>query len=271
MYGREGYHALFLKPIAEAAGCVYRQREYMDLYQLYKSGSPGLYYIEDVWYTHGEAPAPPWRLPPAATWQLGKIYPVLGNVQVFYTDGLYNYAHEAPCGKAGLLAKVGEPLVTDLFLPLYLELGNVEKTLEAARKYYRCGLPATPAELVHGVKNGRYRVAYLWLGWAPDLPLRPNPVLKKAVAGFWGLTAVDVSIEFLHAYGYPPPYLDVEWGPYRHNKSLVAEAAAVRRPGWMQFVEQAYPVIHGVLLGELSIEAAARKLAAVENYVEYER
>ena len=260
LYGREGYHALFLRPIAQSIGCVYKELDYLTLYRHYKSASPGLYYIEDVWYIHGVAPKPPWPVAQAARRLIGRLYPILGNVQVFYTNGLYNYIHEVACGRAGLLAKEGEPLVTDLFLPLYLEMGSVEKALYAAKEFYKCGLPSTPAELTQGVINDKFDAAYLWLAWAPQLPLRPNPVLKKAVAGFWGLTAVSVEVDLPYVHSHPPPYLDVDWGPYSRNKRLVEESIVLRGPRWMEYVENNYVVLFEYLRGNVSLDKAAERL-----------
>ncbi|MCY0890424.1 MULTISPECIES: hypothetical protein [Pyrobaculum] len=260
VYGREGYHALFLKPLARLLGCVYAELDYMSLYRAYRRGNPGLYYIEDVWFRGGVAPDPRRPVPRALEPLRGKMYPVLGNVQVFYTDGRWGTASEAPCGRIGLLAKAGEPLVTDLFLPLYLETCDVAKALALAKEFYKCGLPSTPSELVQGIRSGQYAAAYLWLGWAPDLRLRPNPALGRAVAGFWGLTAIGVEVQLPDFYAYPPPYLDAQWRPYEHNKRLVESAVAVRGPGWMDYVEMAYPVIEAFLNGAVGVDKAARAL-----------
>lgn len=65
----------------------------------------------------------------------GRILPILGNAHVHFGEGL---ASEAQCGEAGLLAKPGEPLVTDFFLPIFLEVGGVEKALKAAKRLYKC-------------------------------------------------------------------------------------------------------------------------------------
>ncbi|MGB9704475.1 MAG: hypothetical protein ACPL3C_03420 [Pyrobaculum sp.] len=262
LYGREGYHGLFLRPIAEQLGCRLVQMDYLSLYRRYREGTPGVYYIEDVWYIHGRAPRPRHQTPPALAGLAGRLWPVLGNVQVFYTDGTANYVSEAPCGRAGLLAKRGEPLVTDLLLPLYLELGGAAKALQYAKRLYKCGLPESPAQLAEGIRSGVYKAAYFWLGWAPDVKARPNPVLGRAVAGFWGLTAVGVEADFPDSYAYPPPYLDVDWGPYRHNRHLVESAYPLRGPQWMSYVEAAHPVVEAYLTGTISLEKAAERLEA---------
>ncbi|AAL64426.1 hypothetical protein PAE2775 [Pyrobaculum aerophilum str. IM2] len=265
LYGREGYHGLFLRPIAAQMGCELVQLDYMALHRTYRRGAPGVFYIEDVWYKHGSAPWPRHAVPEAFKGLMGRIYPVLGNVQVFYTDGTVNYVAEAQCGKAGLLAKRGEPLVTDLLLPLYLEIGDVAKALIAAKKFYKCGLPSTPAELVEGIYSGHYKAAYFWLGWAPGVKARPNPVLKKALAGFWGLTVVAVEVDVPDSYAYPPPYLDVDWGPYAHNRRLVEEASPLRGRGWMDFVEEVHGVIHAYLHGQVELEKATRITKRIEG------
>ena len=92
------------------------------------------------------------------------VYPVLGNVQVFYTDGAVNYVVEAPCGRGRAFGEEGEPLVTDLLLPLYLEIGDVAKALRAAREFNKCGLPSTPTELAEGIYSGRYNAPFLLSG-----------------------------------------------------------------------------------------------------------
>jgi len=45
LYGREGYHAVFLKPLAKALGCEYVELDYMSLYRRYVEGKPGVYYV----------------------------------------------------------------------------------------------------------------------------------------------------------------------------------------------------------------------------------
>lgn len=45
LYGREGYHGLFLRPIAAQMGCELVQLDYMALYRTYRRGAPGVFYI----------------------------------------------------------------------------------------------------------------------------------------------------------------------------------------------------------------------------------
>jgi hypothetical protein len=181
LYGREGYHALFLKPLAELLGCRYVALEYLELHDAFLKGG-GVFYVEGPWL---------WSRPIRAKWaewMRRRMYPLLGNVHLFFTDGRYNSASEAPCGRVGLLAKRGEPLVTDLFLPLFLETGDVAKALRTAKTLFRCGLPKSRDELVEGVKLGKYVAGYVWSAWTPGLEveLRPYPALGKAVSGVLG-------------------------------------------------------------------------------------
>jgi hypothetical protein len=259
LYGREGYHALFLKPLAELLGCRYVALEYLELYEAFLKGG-GVFYVEEPWLwsrpTH--APPPPFSLPKWAEWMRGRMYPLLGNLHLFFTDGRYNSASETPCGRVGLLAKRGEPLVTDLFLPLFLETGDVAKALRTAKALFRCGLPKSRDELIEGVKSGRYVAGYIWSAWTPGLEveLRPYPALGKAVSGFWGLVELDREVP---AYAYPPPYLEVA-GPYRR---FLENAVSIRGPGWMDFVLRSHGPLERFLFGEVGEEAAARRLGEI--------
>jgi len=259
LYGREGYHALFLRPIAELLGCRYMALEYLELYRAFLRGG-GVFYVEEpwLWSRPTKAPLPAFRLPPQARWMQGRMYPLLGNVHLFFTDGRFNAASEVPCGRVGLLAKWGEPLVTDFFLPLYLEIGDVEKTLRVAKSFFRCGLPQSRDELVEGVKEGRYVAGYIWLAWAAglDVELRPYPTLSRAVSGFWGLTDLEGEVS---AYAHPPPYPDVA-GRWRR---FIEMATPIRGPGWMNFVVKAHDVLKRYLLGEVGEEVAVEILSRV--------
>ncbi|ACB40763.1 hypothetical protein [Pyrobaculum neutrophilum] len=266
LYGREGYHALFLKPIAAALGCRYVALDYLTLYRRFKGRAEGIYYIEEPWVYARDtyAPEPAGQLPPQLGYLRRRMYPLLGNVHVFFTDGIYGYATEAPCGRVGLLAKEGEPMVTDLLLPLYLETGSVEKALAAAKRLYRCGLPGSREELVEGVKAGRYAAGYIWLAWAAglDVELRPYPTAGWTLSGFWGLAFLEAP---LYVHGHPPPYLERLKGRARR---LVEAAKPARGRGWMEFVEAAHVAVAQYLRGALPLDAAVKVLREIENRLE---
>lgn len=252
---------MFLKPIAEMLGCRYVALEYLDLYRVFLRGG-GVFYVEEpwLWSRPTRAPPPALRLPQPARWMQGKMYPVLGNVHLFFTDGRYNAASETPCGRVGLLAKWGEPLVTDFFLPLYLETGDVAEALRVAKSFFKCGLPQSRDELVRGVKEGRYVAGYIWLAWAAglDVALRPYPALGRAVSGFWGLADLEGEIS---AYAHPAPYPDAA-GKWRR---FIETAAPIRGPGWMNFVMEAHDVFRRYLFGEVEEGVATRRLSRVSD------
>ena len=266
LYGREGYHALFLKPIAELLGCRYVALEYLELYRAFLRGG-GVFYVEEpwLWSRPTKAPPPPLRLAQPARWLERRMYPLLGNVHLFFTDGRFNAASEAPCGRVGLLAKWGEPLVTDLFLPLFLELGDVAKALRAAKALFKCGLPQSRDELVKGVKEGRYVAGYIWLAWAVNLgvELRPYPALGRPLSGIWGLADLEREVP---AYAYPPPYPEVA-GAWRR---FIETAAPIRGPRWMDFVEESHEVLREYLLGHVGEDVTAKWLSSVEKVLNQE-
>ena len=259
LYGREGYHALFLRPIAEMLGCRYVALEYLDLYRIFLRGG-GVFYVEEpwLWSRPTKAPPPALRLPQPARWMQGRMYPLLGNVHVFFTEGGFDAVSEAPCGRVGLLAKRGEPLVTDFFLPLYLEKGDVYKALRAAKSFFKCGLPQSRDELIDGIKEGKYIAGYIWLAWAVnlDVELRPYPTLGRTISGFWGLADLEGEIS---AYAYPPPYPDVA-GRWRR---FIETAMPIRGPGWMNFVVETHDVLEKFLFGEVGEDTAAKRLNRV--------
>ncbi|MFN7105334.1 MAG: hypothetical protein ACK4M3_01915, partial [Pyrobaculum sp.] len=198
LYGREGYHALFLKPLAYLLGCRYMPLDYLTLYETYLEGRRGVYYVEEPWVfeKEGEAPEPPYRLPQRLDYLRGKILPLLGNVQVYFRS--------AAGSCLGLLAKPGEPLVTDFFLPLYLQYG--ERALDVAREAYRCAAKSRE-ELVEGVGK-KYGRGVIWLAWGVDAVIT-TPPWGFAVSGVWGLTWVGIRPREVAAYADPPPYLEL--------------------------------------------------------------
>jgi len=258
LYGREGYHAVFLKPLAKVLGCEYVELDYMSLYRRYVEGKPGVYYVEEPWLyeAEGEAPEPPGRLPSQLSHLAGRMLPILGNVQA---------AFKAPFGKClGLLAKPGEPLVTDLFLPLYLIHRDVKSALAAAREVYRCA-PRTPRELVEGARAGAYAWGVMWTAWASDVALEAPP--WGPISGIWGLTWRGLRPTPLYAYAYPPPYLDAQWGEWKRHRGLLEAARPLRGPGWMKFVEKFHKPLYKYLLGEAEARDVAEVAKEVESYL----
>ncbi len=266
--GREGYHAAFLRPIARAMGCTYVELPYLDLYRCWATRCAPFIYVEDVWLYEGDshAPSPPGALPEAETSFAGRFLPVLGNVHVFFGDVP---ASEAPCGRAGLLFKAGEPLLTDVFLPLYVETRSVVEALRVARAHYRCGGPASPRDLVQGALNGRYTSGYLWAGWlSPEagLAVSPYPGIGRAMLGFWGITTPRAELAGLiprHVWATPPPYLDAYWGPWERLRPLTASAVHLRGPRWMRLVWETWDRMWAYLNGLAQIDEVAGLLESM--------
>lgn len=63
----------------------------------------------------------------------------------------------------------------------------------------------------------------------PAAPLRPNPVLKKAVAGFWGLTAVSVEVD-LPMYTATPALLRCRLGPLQPQQEASGRVNCIQEP-----------------------------------------
>lgn len=258
LYGRGGYHALFLRPIAELLKCRYVALEYLELYQRYVEGKRGVYYVEEPWLHEGrgEAPEPPHRLPPQLRRLEGKMLPILGNVQAYVSQ-------KAPC--RALLAKPGEPLVTDLLLPLYLELRDPAEALRASKEAYRCA-PEDPQALVDGVRKGTHGRGVVWTAWAPDIRLT-HPPWGPPMSGVWGLVWVGERPTAIDAYAYPPPYLDVEWLEWSHAKPFLLAARPLRGPGWMPYVLRAWPLLYKYLKGRGRFVEARRAVEEIETYI----
>jgi len=110
LYGREGYHALFLRPIAELLGCRYMALEYLELYRAFLRGG-GVFYVEEpwLWSRPTKAPLPAFRLPPQARWMQGRMYPLLGNVHLFFTDGRFTRRLRSPVGGLGFWRNGASP------------------------------------------------------------------------------------------------------------------------------------------------------------------
>ncbi|MFN3804977.1 MAG: hypothetical protein ACK4SY_07965 [Pyrobaculum sp.] len=234
LYGREGYHSLFLKPLAYLLGCKYVALDYMALYEMYLKGRRGVYYVEEPWVSEGEAPEPPYRLPPRLDYLRGKMLPVLGNAQVYF---------KAAAGSClGLLAKPGEPLVTDFFLPLYLQYGDVERALDAALEAYPCAARSRE-ELIDGVGK-RYDRGVIWLAWTAGA-IFTTPPWGFAISGVWGLTWVGERPREVHAYAYPPPYLEL------NPPQLYINAVSIRGPKWMKYVTRFWRPLYMYLEGRM--------------------
>ncbi len=255
LYGREGYHAQFLKPLAYLLRCRYVALDYMTLYEKYLSGERGVYYVEEPWIfdRESQAPEPPHRLPPQLDYLRGRMLPILGNVQAYFKTAVDR-------GCLGLLAKPGEPLVTDFYLPLYLQHGDAERALEVAREVHNCAAKSRE-QLVEGI-GVRYNKGVIWTAWVVGMDVTiTTPPWGFTMSGVWGLTWVGEQPRDIDFYAYPPPYVEYNQSP------LYINAVPLRRGGWMKYVIKLWPQLYRYLEKKIEKSEVLPHAREIERYI----
>ena len=261
--------------VAEALGVEALPMTYESLLAAYLGARRGAAYVEDVWlYLKAwRAPPPPWELPAEERWVVGRMLPILGNLQVLVSnvgrlsrEELLVLIEERPRSLA-LFARPGEPAATDLFLPLYAAYCDAERALEAARRLREAGSVHTDREdFLRALR--RVDAAFAWSSWVGDAEMYPHPATGSANLGFWGITAtVDLGrlvdrLERLYAEGIPPPYPELAEPRYAE---LLRGARHFRGPTWMSVLYALADAVWRYANGEAGAEAVATVRWALER------
>ena len=268
---RSGYHTR----IAELLGLDYVALSYEELFTTFMGARRGVAYVEDVWLflKSWRAPKPPADPPPSEAWVVGRMLPIVGNLQVLVSSvGFVDHSEfveylEHRCSRVAFFARRGEPAATDLFLPLYATYCDVEKSLIVARRLRECGSVFTDLEGFVAAARSR-DLAIAWSAWLMDAEMYPHPSTGSANLGFWGVTAtVDVSglatrLERLYTDRVvPPPYPGMADARYA---KLLMGARHFRGATWMSLVWGLAEAVWGFVNGVIGLGDAA---SLVENAV----